>query len=226
MRLEATKPLSILIVEDHPIFRQALRNYLETRPEQYQVIGEADKGQLGVALAKQHTPHIILLDLGLPEKTISGIEEGLVTISEIRRASPDSHIVVLTLYEQLDTILSAIQAGATTYLLKRNICGEDILDCLEQLQAGKRPIDSYVTDKIWRNLQGEQAIITLPTDELTSRELEVLQLVSSDYTNDDIANKLNISMATVKTHLRNIRSKLNLGNRLALKAYYMSRYAN
>ena len=178
MLLEKTEPLSVLIVEDHPIFRQALRNYLETKPEQFQVVGEADKRQSGVALAKEYTPHIILLDLGLPENTLSGIEEGLSTISEIRLVSPASQIVILTLYEQMDVILSAIQAGATTYLLKRNVSGQDILNCLEQLQTGIRPVDNYITDKIWRNIQSEQAIITPPTDDLTPRELDVLQWVS------------------------------------------------
>ncbi len=217
--------ISVLIIEDHPIYRAALRGYLETRPDRFHIIGDAGTREDGLQLVKKFKPDIVLLDLGLPERTEAGIEEGLEAIQQICAASPSTRVMVLTFFEETNTILRAIRAGATTYLLKANVSGQKVIENLLRVQAGERPMGPKIMDKLWKVIQGQPAIEYMPLAGLTPRELEVLRLIAEDKANQEIADALSISRHTVRKHVSNMLDKLDLHNRVELKIYHLNKYS-
>lgn len=217
--------ISVLIIEDHPIFREALREHLETRPDRFRLVGDVGGVAEGVQLVKDQVPDIVLLDLGLPERTDDGIEEGLEAIQAIRAISPNTQIVILTGYRKMSVVFRAIQAGAVSYLLKDHVSGGEVINSLLQVQAGNPPIDPEVARQLWDFFQNPDMLDYDPQDALTARELEILHLIAGRQNNEQIAKILVISPATVKKHVSNILSKLHLHNRLELMAFYRTNYA-
>jgi NarL family two-component system response regulator LiaR len=219
--------ISVLIVEDHPIFREALRGQLETRPDRFRIVGDVASRQEALPLIAEHVPDIVLLDLGLPEKTEDGTQEGLEAIQQIRAATPSTQVVVLTAYRQTNLVFQAIQAGAVAYLLKDHVTGQGVIESLLRVHAGDPPIDPEVARKLWAFFQAPPSVVAgrAPLDELTSREREVLRLIADGKSNEEVAEVLVISLNTVKKHVSNILSKLQLHNRIELTLYYRTRYS-
>lgn len=219
---ERDERISVLIVEDHPIYREALREHLETRSDQFQIVGDVTTRQDALQSVNDFVPDIVLLDLGLPERTEDGIEEGLEAIQEIRAASPSTQVVVLTAYPRTDVVFRAIQAGAVAYLLKAHVTGQEVVESLLRVHAGDPPIDPEIARKLWTFFQDPSSVVAgrTPVDQLTQRELEILRLIAERKTNDEIAKILVISPYTVKKHVSNILSKLQLHNRIELMLYY------
>jgi NarL family two-component system response regulator LiaR len=219
--------ISVLIVEDHPIFREAMRGYFETHADQFRIIGDVATRQEALPLVTEHVPDIVLLDLGLPEKTEEGTEEGLEAIREIRAASPTTQVVVLTAYPRTELVFRAIQAGAVAYLLK-NLTGQQVIESLLRVHAGDPPVHPEVARKLWTFFQEPSSAIAgcAPPDELTSREREVLRLIADGKSNDEVAKALFISRHTVKKHVSNILQKLQLHNRIELTLYYRTKYSH
>jgi DNA-binding NarL/FixJ family response regulator len=195
------KKLSILIVDDHPVVRDGLRGMLESQPD-FEVIGEAADGDQAIKKVAELKPDIVLMDLRMPEV------DGVTAIREIKGSQPETQILVLTTYDSDADILPAIEAGANGYLLKDS-SREELYGAIRATARG----DTVLAPTVAARLVGQ---MRAPAEErLSSRELEVLQLVAEGASNKDIASRLHISQATVKSHLIHIFGKLGVSDRTA-----------
>src|ERR1700712_2828311 len=188
--------IRILIVEDHAVVRQGLVALLNTVPE-FTVVAQAADGELGVALFREHKPDITLMDLRLPR------QNGVETIGRIRKEFPEARFIVLTTFDGDEDIYRALQAGARGYLLK-GMEAEDLTAAIHSVHAGKTCIPAEVAGRLAERFAGSA---------LTERETDVLRLIVGGLHNKDIAAKLFISEATVKTHINNLLSKLGVTDR-------------
>jgi two-component system response regulator DevR len=210
-----TRPLRILVVDDHEVVRQGLVALLDRR-EGFEVVAEAGSVAEAIAMAHRFEPDIVVLDVRLPDG--SGVE----ACREIRSERPATKIVMLTSYPDEEAVLSAIVAGASGYLLKQ-IRARDLVSALEAVGRGESLLDPAVTEKV---LERVRRIATgESTDELaqlTSQEQKILLLVAEGKTNKEIAAEVFLSDKTVKNYVSSILSKLNLERR-AQAAAYMAR---
>jgi two-component system NarL family response regulator len=191
-----SESIRIMIVEDHTVVRQGLVALMRT-VDDFDVIAETDSGEHAVELFLTHRPDITLMDLRL--KSGSGVS----AILAIRNISPQARIVVLTTYDGDEDIYKALQAGAQGYLLK-GASSEELISAVRSVHAGERYIPSLVAERLAGRVGAEQ---------LTERELEVLQNIVLGRSNKEIAQHLHISEATVKTHINNLLSKLMVSDR-------------
>lgn len=195
------KKLSILIADDHPVVRDGLMGMLESQPD-FEVVGEAADGAQAIQLAEELKPEIVLMDLRMPQV------DGVTAIREIKSSQAETQILVLTTYDSDADILRAIEAGATGYLLKDS-SREELYGAIRATARG----DTVLAPSVAARLVGQ---MRAPAEErLSSRELEVLQLVAEGASNKDIASRLHISQATVKSHLIHIFGKLGVSDRTA-----------
>jgi NarL family two-component system response regulator LiaR len=208
--------ISVLIVEDAPIYREALEGYLRIKKEQIELVGWADEQETALKLVGQHVPDVVLLDLVLRRDRRAGIE----IIRQVRRTSPSTQIVVLTAYFDDDMIFDAIRAGAVTYLLKDNVSGDQLSNIVTHVRDGEPPMDPQIARRLYRFFQSPDAGVESPSALLTPREMEVLEWVAEAKSNREIAEILVISEKTVKTHVSNILKKLHLSNRTELQWWY------
>ncbi len=193
--------IRIIIADDHPVVRDGLCGMLESQPD-FEVVGEAADGEATLRLANELLPDLILMDLRMP------VMDGVTATRQIKSRQPGVQILVLTTYDSDADILPAIEAGATGYLLK-DTSREDLYRAI-RAAAGGEPV---FTPSVARRLIGR---IRRPVEEkLSSRELEVLGLVAGGASNSDIASRLHISQATVKSHLIHIFGKLGVSDRTA-----------
>ncbi len=212
------EPLRILLVDDHVLFRKGLVTLLETRDD-FEVVGEADDGLEGIAQAREVVPDIILMDVNMPN--CNGIE----ATRRIKQELPHVHIVMLTVSEEDDDLFQAIKNGAKGYLLK-NLEPRQLFNRLEGIYRGESPISGVMATKILSELNDPHQNVmdhAKTVDELTPREVEVLEQVVLGKTNKDIADALNITENTVKIHLRNILEKLHVQNRIQAAVHAVSK---
>ena len=188
-----TKQIRVLIADDHMIVREGLSAIIGRRSDM-QVVAQAANGRQAVDLWQEHRPDVSLLDLRMP--TLDGVG----VIEEVRRRDPSARLVVLTTYDSDLDISNAIKAGAKGYLLK-DAPTEDLLHCIREVHAGGTSINASLVAKL---------ATSISADPLTRREIEVLNLLAKGKSNREMALALYISEATVKTHLRNIFTKLNV----------------
>lgn len=194
-------PIRLLIVDDHPVVRTGLRGMLAEQPD-FLVAGEAGNGREAIAQAKSLQPDVILMDLRMPE--VGGVE----AITRIREQVPDARILILTTYDSDEDILGAIEAGATGYLLK-DTPRQELYRAIRAAAAGEPPFAPSVAARLLERVRR-------PREEtLTSRELEVLTLVAQGSSNREIASRIYVSEATVKSHLLHIFGKLGVTDRTA-----------
>lgn len=198
-------PITILVVDDHAVVRHGIRAFLETQPD-LKVIAEAASGQEGIALAKQHLPDVVLMDLVMP-----GLD-GVAATRQVKQASPRTQVVVLTSYHDDEHIFPAIRAGALSYVLKE-ISPDALADVVRKAAYGEATLHSRVAARVIRELQGLRADQINPFTELSDREMEVLRLIADGLANKEIADQLYLSEKTVKGHVSNILSKLHLQDR-------------
>ncbi len=208
--------IKVIIVDDHKIIRVGLRGMLE-RENDIEVTGEAGNGDEVMNVLAQHPSHVVLMDIDLGET--SGIE----ATKKIKEVYPAIHVLGLTMHEEPNYIIKMLEAGASGYLLK-NAGREELLSAIHTVAKG----DSYFSQKVSATLlqsitqrkNPEESALKKPNQTpLTDREIEVLRLISQEYSNGEIAEKLFISIRTVDTHRRNLLEKLQVKNTVGLVKY-------
>lgn len=208
------EPLRILLVDDHVLFRKGIASLLAVRQD-ITIVGEASDGDEAVILAQQTVPDVILMDVNMPR------QGGIETVKIIKREMPHIQIVMLTVSDDDNDLFEAIKSGAKGYLLK-NLEPLELYGMLDRLRQGEAPISGAMAAKILREFrqpeytQGKES---QPVDELTTREIEVLEQVVTGASNKEIADILHITENTVKIHLRNILEKLHVQNRIQAAVY-------
>jgi Response regulator containing a CheY-like receiver domain and an HTH DNA-binding domain len=185
-----------VVVDDQAVVRQGFVSLINTVADM-EVIAEGTNGQQAIELYREHQPDVMLIDLRMP--VLTGVE----AIAAIRKEFPGARMIVLTTYDGDEDIYRSLQAGAQGYLLK-DVFFEDLEDAIRKVHAGSRRIPSVVAERLAERMSGS---------DLTGRELEVLQQIVAGRSNKEIGSHLNISEATVKSHINNILSKLGVSDR-------------
>jgi len=204
--------VNILLVDDHALFRSGIHALLQRYPE-FTVVGEATDGLEGFKQAKLLMPDVVLLDLNMPG--ISGLE----ALKMIKEAMPDTCVIMLTVSEDADDLLSAIRAGANGYLLK-NIDMDAFVDSLNHAINGEAVISPQLTSKLVSGLQGGKCPSAASAEqELSAREREVLALLAEGASNKELARRLDVAESTIKIHIQHILRKLNLTSRVQAAVY-------
>ena len=203
----------IVIAEDHRILREGLKSLLASRPE-FEVVGEAEDGLDAISKVRESKPDLVLLDLSMPRL------DGLSAIRDIKKVSPETRILALTIHTDEDYVLEAFNEGAHGYCLK-DAGRAELLMAIESIFSGKPYFSPGIADKVLEGyLEGRQRIkSTSAWETITRREREVLKLIGEGYKNKEIADLLFISVKTVEKHRSNIMKKLDLHNAAALTAY-------
>ncbi|HEY7606877.1 MAG TPA: response regulator transcription factor [Actinomycetes bacterium] len=194
-------PIRILLADDHPVVRDGLRGMLAGEAG-FQVVGEAASGAEAVAVCGRERPDVVLMDLQMPEM------DGATATAEITARFPETRVLVLTTYDTDADILRAVEAGATGYLLK-DTPRERLFPAIQAAARGETVLAPAVATRLVSRMRRPA------TEALTSREVEVLELVARGSSNADIAAALFISEATVKTHLLHAFAKLGVDDRTA-----------
>lgn len=206
-----TRKITILLVDDHEVVRQGLKAYLDAQPD-FRVIGEASSGEEAVEAAMEYLPDVMLMDL-----VMSGMG-GIEATRKVKDITPRTQIVVLTSYHQDEFIFPALQAGAISYVLK-DVMMDDLADAVRKASRGEAVLHPRVAERVIQEINGAKGAIFNPFTELTNREMEVLRLIARGMSNGEIANELFISENTVKGHVSNILSKLQLADRTQAAVY-------
>ena len=196
----------VLIADDHPLFREGMRGRLD-RVADVAVVGEAASGDEAVELAHKLDPHVILMDIKMPG--LNGIE----ATREIQQASPQIGVLVLTMFEDDDSVFAAMRAGAKGYLLKDS-GGEGVVHAIRAVASGEAVFGPGVAERIIGFFSAPRAAAPQRAfPELTEREEEVLSLVAQGKSNQEIARQLFVSLKTVRNHVSNILLKLQVADR-------------
>ena len=200
------EPIRILIADDHPHFRDGLRALLVSASD-LEVVGEAADGEEAISLAADLQPDVILMDLGMPD--VNGIE----ATRAILRTSPHISILVISMFEDDDSVFAALQAGARGYLLKGALKVE-ILRSIRAVASGEAIFGPTIARRLMQYFSNPHP--ATPPDafpELTEREHEILELIARHETNPEIAKRLYLSPKTVRNHVSNIFTKLQVADR-------------
>jgi DNA-binding NarL/FixJ family response regulator len=203
-------PSRVVVVDDHPLMRCALRQMLGAQAD-LEVIGEAADGQEAVELCRRLHPDLVLMDVRMP--TMDGLE----ATRQIKRELPRTIVLVLTASDYPHDLSEALEAGAAGYILKTAPTTQT-LDAIRKVLAGESPFDQEVSTRLLMQLRKQAPRKERPQQEslrgtLTPREIKVLTLTARGYTNQKIAHALGISVSTVKKHLRGVISKLGVSDR-------------
>ena len=207
------KKSRIVIAEDHTILREGLRSLLSHNPE-FEIVGEAEDGREAIQCVEKFKPDLILTDLSMPRMN------GMEAIREIKRQSPKTKVLVLTVHKAEEYILSTLKAGADGYLLKESTHAELVM-AVKKVLSGKRYMSPEISEMVIEGyLEGRKTLKARTSWEtLTHREREILKLIAEGYKNKEIADDLCISVKTVEKHRANLMEKLNLHNVQALTTY-------
>lgn len=205
----------LLLVDDHSLFRDGLRA-LFSFSDEFEVAGEAASGSEAFALAERLRPDITLMDINL------GADDGVEVTRAIRARLPGAKVVMLTVYDDTEKLLEAIKAGACGYLVK-SIKSDDLLEQLRGVTRDEAALTRRMAARILEEFRRREDESPSAETILTTRELEVLELVAARMSNKEIATRLVISEHTVKNHLKSILSKLQLRSRREAAVYGVSR---
>ncbi len=205
--------IRILIADDHPIFIDGIISLIEGI-DGFSVVDSAENGQVAIDKIPECKPDIVLMDINMP------VMEGVEATRIVKEKYQDVKVIMLTMYDEIRLIKDVLEIGARGYILK-NIGRDDLIKALETVSGGKPYLDPAVQEKMITSLSGQDdKADNAPNDELvssiTSREMEILQLIATGLTSGDIAKKLFISKNTVETHRKNLLGKLNVKNTAAL----------
>lgn len=205
-----SKPICILIVDDHTVVRDGL-NALLAAESGMKVVGTAANGAEAVRLAQELQPDVILLDLVMPQM------DGVQATKEIKKVWPQARILVLTSFAEDHMVFSAIKAGATGYMMK-DTSSDALIQAIRDTYLGKPALGPGIARKLMDDIQEREGGAE-ETGDLTERETEILQQMALGKTNQEIADELYLSERTVRTHVTNILAKLGLSNRTQAVLY-------
>jgi len=219
------QPITVLIVDDHPFFRQGLREVLGAEPD-LAVVGEASDGEEALRVARELLPRIVLMDINIP--TINGLQ----VARRLRQEVPGARAVILTGYDDDEQVFHAIRAGAYAYFPK-DVIPQKLVDAVREVSLGRYVINDLIMDDAqlapWLFKQterfgivegelGDEAFVPL-----SPREMEILQHITRGLSNKEIAHQLGISHQTVKNHMTSILRKLNVEDRTQAAVYALRR---
>ncbi|MBT9319707.1 response regulator [Actinobacillus pleuropneumoniae] len=203
-----TEAYKILLIDDHPLMRQGIRQILELE-DNFVIVGEASNGTDGISIALDTNPDLIILDLNM--KGISGLD----TLRALRKHGIDSRIVVLTVSDEQSDVFALMDAGVDGYLLKDSYTAELVENIRKAAQG-----ETVLSDSVRQHLLDRRPEND-PLSVLTDRERDVLQWIATGMSNKQIASQLFISEETVKVHIRNLLRKLNVHSRVAATVLYL-----
>ncbi len=206
---------SILLVDDHPLFREGLKSIL-ANCSWLEVVGEAENGREGVEKAKKLMPDLVVMDLSLPDQS------GIDVTRKIRSILPETRIMMLSMHSKIDYIAEAFRAGVTGYVVKKST-SERLVECLKAISKGEYFLDTSITHKVVKSLmesdKKEAKITDAGYDTLTPREQQIMRLLAEGLSVKDSAKELFISPKTVENHRTNIMNKLDLHSAMELVRY-------
>lgn len=197
---------TIILIDDHPMLRSGVKQLISLEP-QLKVIGEASSGQQGIELAEKLDPDLILLDLNMPGMN------GLETLDQLRTRTLSGRVVVFSVSNHEDDVISAPKRGADGYLLK-DMEPEDLLRSLHQAAAGQVVLSEALTPVLAANLRESRPSSERDVQQLTPRECDILKLIAQGLPNKMIARKLMITESTVKVHVKHLLKKMKLKSRV------------
>jgi len=200
-----------IIADDHRMFRQAIRSLLEE--EGFDVLGEAGDGHEAIKLVARHSPQLALLDYGMPSLN------GCAAAEEIQKRSPDTQVVLLTMYDDETFALEAVKCGVRGYVLKQQ-AAQELAGALRHVLKGSIYLSPGISESVIEALLANKETAR---DPLTAREKQVLQLIAEGHTTKDIASKLHLSVKTAESHRSNIMNRLDVHNVASLVRYAIRR---
>jgi DNA-binding NarL/FixJ family response regulator len=201
------KGIRILLVEDHAVVRESIREAL-TRDPEFSVVGEASRGEEAIRLATELSPDVILMDISLPG--LNGIE----ATRQIKAIQPSVAILILTAYDDEQYVFPVLSAGAAGYLLK-DVGVHDLVEAIKTVYRGDSVLHPSIARKVLQKFRSNKSngLKEQAADILSERELTVLKLAAGGLSNSAIAQELHLSVSTIETHLRAIFNKLGVGSR-------------
>lgn len=197
--------IDILLVDDHPLFREGLKARLGLDGA-FNVVGEAEDGKQALELIKASQFDVVLMDINMPQMS------GMYVLELIKEQGLDCKVLMLSMHDNREYIISAMRHGADGYILK-DVPGLELIDAIKKVAAGKRYFSADVTEILAKDQENEQGAI------ITNREQLVLRLISHGLNNKQMARELNVSVRTIETHKRNIKCKLKIDTTTGLVRY-------
>jgi NarL family two-component system response regulator LiaR len=213
MKKKAADAVRVLVVDDHAVVREGLRNFLGTLPD-IDLVGEAGGGAEALVVAAKAAPAVVLMDLVMPEM------DGIETTRRLREQFPDVKVIVLTSFADDNRLFPALRAGAVAYLLK-DVGPKELADTIRAAARGEIRLGPGVAERLVAGIAGSAD--RQPEQDLTERELEVLRCIARGRSNKEIGDDLCISEKTVKSHVGNILDKLCLADRTQAALYAVKR---
>ena len=198
----------VVIADDHALFRQGTRDFIDREPDM-EVVGEAGDGEQAVELVCRLRPHVALVDIAMP--ALNGIE----VTKQIKACCPATVVLVLTAYDDDRYITALLEAGAAGYLLK-TVGGKELVDAIRAVHDGEAVLHPIIARKVFARVAASATPTSPPPrpSDLSEREMEILRLAARGLSNQDIADRLYLSRRTVQSHLANIFRKMNVGSRM------------
>ncbi|WP_319541526.1 response regulator transcription factor [uncultured Pseudodesulfovibrio sp.] len=207
--------MNIMIVDDHPLFREGLKAIVN-RDNRYTVCGEAGNGREGISMARENQPDIMLVDISMPEKN------GIQVIRELKSTLPKTQFIIISMHSEADYIVEAFRAGATGYMIKESAAAQ-LIKGLDTVAAGELFLDNALSQEvIFKLLQSKPdspGSRNDPYATLTPREQEVMRKLAEGMTAKEVAEELFISPKTVENHRTNLMKKLGLKSTVELVRY-------
>ncbi|MEO5922906.1 MAG: response regulator transcription factor [Bryobacteraceae bacterium] len=201
-------PFDVLLVDDHKIMRDGIKAIL-ARADDFRVVGEAENGTDAVQFVKLRKPHLVLMDIGLPNG-LNGVE----TTAEVLRAHPDCKVVILSMFDDENSVVSSIRGGARAFILKK-ASDSDLLEALRMVAAGGMYLSPQVSDRLLHRIQKgdlESRPASAVLDSLSPREVQVLRLVADGKSSKEVAVLLDLREQTVRSYRKTMMKKLGVNN--------------
>lgn len=206
--------IRLILVDDHAVVRSGIRMLLEAQPD-IEIVGEADSGAKAIELVAEHHPHVVLMDVQMPD--MNGIE----ATEQIKSLREETAVLALTMYENDQYLFEMLKAGASGYVPKR-AAPDELVNAIRTVNRGNVYLYPTMATMLVQNYLGEEEEED-SLDELTPREQEVLVLIAEGLTNPEIAEKLTISVKTVDRHRENMMRKLDMHSRIDLVKYALKK---